>query len=88
MGIASLGRHRNGITGIKTLKNREYAARGIPFVYSERDSDFDGMGYVMKAPADDTPLDIAALVRFTTGCTSHPPKSAARSRDTSRGTTR
>ena len=42
MGIASLGRHRNGITGIKTLKNREYTARGIPFVYSERDSDFDG----------------------------------------------
>ncbi len=36
MGIASLGRHRNGITRIKTLKNREYAARGIPFVYSER----------------------------------------------------
>ncbi|MFQ8713301.1 MAG: glycosyltransferase family 1 protein [Alistipes onderdonkii] len=67
MGIASLGRHRNGITGIKTLKNREYAARGIPFVYSERDSDFDGMGYVMKAPADDTPLDIAALVRFYDG---------------------
>ena len=67
MGIASLGRHRNGITGIKTLKNREYTARGIPFVYSERDSDFDGMDYVMKAPADDTPLDIAALVRFHDG---------------------
>lgn len=50
MGIASLGRHRNGITRIKTLKNREYAARGIPFVYSENDSDFDGMPYVMKAP--------------------------------------
>lgn len=66
-GIASLGRHRNGITGIKTLKNREYTARGIPFVYSERDSDFDGMDYVMKAPADDTPLDIAALVRFYDG---------------------
>ena len=67
MGIASLGRHRNGITGIKTLKNREYTARGIPFVYSERDSDFDGMDYVMKAPADDTPLAIAALVRFYDG---------------------
>lgn len=66
-GIASLGRHRNGITRIKTLKNREYAARGIPFVYSENDSDFDGMPYVMKAPADDTPLDIAALVRFCDG---------------------
>ena len=48
-------------------QNREYTARGIPFVYSERDSDFDGMDYVMKAPADDTPLDIAALVRFYDG---------------------
>ncbi len=63
-GIASLGRHRSGITSLKSLKNREYAARGIPFVYSERDSDFDARPYVMKAPADDTPLDIAAFVRF------------------------
>ncbi len=64
MGIASLGRHRNGIAKLRTLKNREYAARGIPFVYSEQDEDFDAMPYVLKAPADDTPLDIAALVRF------------------------
>lgn len=64
MGVASLGRHRNGITSIKTLKNREYAARGIPFVYSEQDSDFDTMPYVLKAPANDTPLDIEALVAF------------------------
>ena len=64
MGVASLGRHRNGITKIKTLKNREYAARGIPFVYSETDDDFDGMPYVMKVPADETPLDICAVVRF------------------------
>lgn len=67
MGIASLGRHRNGIERIKTLKNREYAARGIPFVYSETDGDFDAMPYVMKAPADDTPLDIDALLRFLDG---------------------
>lgn len=64
LGIASLGRHRNGITSIKTLKNREYAARGIPFVYAEQDSDFDQMPYVLKAPADDSPLDIAALAHF------------------------
>lgn len=67
-GIASLGRHRNGITRIKTLKNREYAARGIPFVYSETDEDFDAMPYVLKAPADDSPLDIAALLAFLDGC--------------------
>lgn len=64
MGIASLGRHRNGIAKLRSLKNREYAARGIPFVYSEQDDDFDDMPYVLKAPADDSPLDIAALVRF------------------------
>ena len=64
MGVASLARHRNGIESLKSLKNREYAARGIPFVYSERDSDFDAMPYVLKAPADDTPLDIAALVSW------------------------
>ena len=49
-------------SSLKSLKNREYAARGIPFVYSERDSDFDPMPYVLKAPADDTPLDITALL--------------------------
>ena len=64
MGIASLGRHRCGIDRIKTLKNREYAARGIPFVYSETDSDFDAMPYVIKAPPDESPLDIAAIIRF------------------------
>ena len=64
MGVASLARHRSGITRIKTLKNREYAARGIPFVYSETDEDFDGRDYVMKAPADETPLDMESILRF------------------------
>ena len=40
--IGSLARHRSGISVIKTLKNREYATRGIPFIYSETDSDFEG----------------------------------------------
>ncbi len=64
IGIASLGRHRSGITHIKTLKNREYAARGIPFVYSETDDDFETMPYILKAPADETPLDIRRVVDF------------------------
>lgn len=63
-GIGSLARHRSGIDKIKTLKNREYAARGIPFVYSETDDDFEQMPYVLKAPADDTPLDIDRLIAF------------------------
>ena len=64
MGVGSLGRHRVGIQHIKTLKNREYAARGIPFVYSETDSDFDNRPYVLKVPADESPLNIAQVVDF------------------------
>jgi glycosyltransferase involved in cell wall biosynthesis len=62
--IGSLGRHRSGITRIKTLKNREYAARGIPFIYSEEDSDFDQQPYVLKAPADESPIDIEKIILF------------------------
>ena len=62
--IGSLGRHRSGITVIKTLKNREYATRGIPFIYSEQDSDFDRQPYVIKAPADESPIDIHQIIDF------------------------
>jgi hypothetical protein len=46
------------------LKNREYAIRGIPFIYSEMDSDFDHQPYVMKAPADESPIDIQQIIDF------------------------
>lgn len=64
MAIGSLARHRSGITTIKTLKNREYAARGLAFVYSETDSDFDKQPYIMKVPANDEPIDVEEIVRF------------------------
>lgn len=62
--IGSLGRHRSGITNIKTLKNREYAARGFSFIYSETDSDFDDKPYVLRASADETPIDIYRIIEF------------------------
>lgn len=62
--IGSLGRHRSGISFIKTLKNREYATRGLPFIYSEQDSDFDKQPYVLKAPADESPIDIQKIIDF------------------------
>lgn len=64
MGVGSLGRHRSGITHIKTLKNREYAARGIPFIYSETDEDFDLQPYVLKVSANESPIDIPSLITF------------------------
>ena len=62
--IGSLARHRSDITNIKTLKNREYATRGIPFIYSEQDSDFDHQPYVLKAPADESPINIQQIIDF------------------------
>ena len=62
--IGSLARHRSGITVIKTLKNREYATRGIPFIYSEQDSDFDEQPYVLKIPADESPVDMNKICNF------------------------
>lgn len=62
--VGSLGRHRSGITHIKTLKNREYAGRGIPFIYSECDSDFDNQPYVVKAKPDESPIDIQSIIDF------------------------
>ena len=70
--IGSLARHRSGITVIKTLKNREYATRGIPFIYSEQDSDFDNQPYVLKVPADETPIDILQIVDFVDHFTMEP----------------
>ena len=70
--IGSLGRHRSGITVIKTLKNREYATRGIPFIYSEQDSDFDRQPYVIKAPADESPVDMRRIISFMDHFTMQP----------------
>ena len=70
--IGSLARHRSGITNIKTLKNREYATRGIPFIYSEQDSDFDAQPYVLKVPADESPIVLQQIIDFMDSFTMEP----------------
>ena len=72
--VGSLARHRSGIYNIKTLKNREYAARGFGFVYSETDDDFDRMPYTLKVPADESPVSIPALIEFYQSMTVTPPE--------------
>lgn len=71
-GVASLARHRSGITALKTLKTREYAARGIPFIYSEIDDDFEDKPYILKANMDDSPIAIEDLISFWEGLTITP----------------
>lgn len=65
--IGSLARHRSNIYNIKTLKNREYAARGIPFIYSEIDDDFENKPYIIKAIADESAIDIKKVIEFYNG---------------------
>lgn len=62
--IGSLGRHRSGLTTMRALKNIEYTSRGIPFIYSENNPDFDGKPFVMKASQDDTPINIHNIISF------------------------
>lgn len=64
MGIGSLGIHRIGISEVKPLKSREYCARGIPFVYSFIDEDFDDKPFILKVSPDETPIDINRLIKF------------------------
>ncbi|WP_346712899.1 glycosyltransferase family 1 protein [Mediterranea massiliensis] len=65
--IGCLGCHRKGIREISSLKNVEYAARGIPFIYSEVNSDFDNMPYVKKEKPDETPINIQELIDWRKG---------------------
>ena len=60
--IGCLGCHRKNVMEVKSLKNVEYAARGIPFIYSEINDDFDSMKYVKKMSSDDSPINIQDLI--------------------------
>ena len=67
MGIAALGMHRIK-ADTSDLKSREYCARGLPFLTSNPDADFpDDCPFVLRASADDSPIDIAAVVAFLDG---------------------
>lgn len=62
--IGCLGVHRKGIVSLNSLKNSEYCARGIPFIYSENDDSFDNKDFILRMPADDTPVDINKIIDF------------------------
>lgn len=64
MAIGCLGCHRKSLVEVKSLKNVEYAMRGLPFVYSERNSDFDDKPYVLRCSPDESPISLDELVNF------------------------
>jgi len=63
--IGILGAHRNGLDIMTPLKNREYCARGIPFIFSHNDPDFSNNSkYCLHLSSDDTPVDINRIIDF------------------------
>jgi len=65
LAIGNLGVHRKGMVVNPDLKNREYCARGIPFVTSTQDPGFPkDFPYMLLVPADETPINIQTLVDF------------------------
>jgi hypothetical protein len=65
LAIGSLALHRNGLREACMLKVREYTARGLPFVIAYDDPDLPaGLPWVLKIPADESPVEIDALVNF------------------------
>lgn len=66
LAVASLGLHRIGIDVASTLKTREYLAKGMPFVYSGEIDVFqdEPVDFCLQVPADESPIDIAEIVRF------------------------
>jgi hypothetical protein len=65
--VGCLGCHRKGMKYSKSLKNREYCARGIPFFYSETDEPFENQNFIFKVPADESPIDIDEIIKFYDG---------------------
>lgn len=65
VGIGSLGIHRAGVYFAYPLKNREYCARGIPFIISFRDLDFpEKFPYIKILPADESVINIEEIINF------------------------
>lgn len=65
VGIGTLGLHRKGLFIASPIKNREYCARGIPFIASFNDLDFpEDFPYIKRIPADDSAVNIEEIISF------------------------
>ena len=65
IGVGPLAIHRKGINESCSLKTREFCLRGLPFIYSGKDADFEEtLPFVQQIASTDDPIDIKAIVDF------------------------
>ncbi len=73
VGISTLGCFRRGLTRCSSLKAREYAAAGLPFLYAYDDDSLTGKEpFALRVPNDDTPVDMEQLIAFVERCRRQP----------------
>lgn len=66
IGIDCLGTHRKDDTWFGTLKSMEYLGKGLPFIteYPIPESVNEVKKYILKVPADESPVDIESVISF------------------------
>lgn len=64
LGVENLGFHRTGVFYASTLKSREYAAKGLPFLTSLKLDVFEGEDFILKFAADESDIDVERIVGF------------------------
>lgn len=65
--VSSLGLYRIGLDMGSVLKSREYTARGMPFISTGYDIDFDPIpSFVLQVKNDNTPVNIEEVIAFYT----------------------
>ncbi len=64
VGMGTLALHRVGLMDNYSLKHREYAAFGLPFIMSKGDDVFENADFVLTLERDELPLDIFEILSF------------------------
>lgn len=65
IGIASLGLYRLGLSNVSTLKQKEYCASGLPFIYAYEEKALNSeCEFALKFENNDFPIDINRAMEF------------------------
>jgi glycosyltransferase involved in cell wall biosynthesis len=62
--IGALGMYKLKINNSSNIKNREYAARGLPMIIGHDDSGISDASFVLKFPNDPSPININKIIEW------------------------
>lgn len=62
--VGCLGNHRKGITYLSPLKNREYCAKGLPIIFSEKDVSLLYKDFVYKVTEDESIIELEKIIKW------------------------